>query len=153
MPVLFQKSSQRGTQDTDHCEGQRAENKLNRIHRDYGTFDLNRLRWDTTLKKRKAGKWQGRGTGLGKQTGRAGDRERSTPAPVIAMEEPLPRLHRPDGADLPPASFSRPHPPHRATSPSLFSVQKETRTALGGRWLPAGPRSTSRLSWRAWACG
>ena len=72
MPVLFQKSSQRGTQDTDHCEGQRAENKLNRIHRDYGTFDLNRLRWDTTLKKRKAGKWQGRGTGLGKQ--RAGPR-------------------------------------------------------------------------------
>ena len=56
-------------------------------------------------------------------------------------------------ADLPPVSSSHPPPPHRATSPSLFSVQKGTQTTPGGKCHPAGPGSTSRLSWRAWACG
>lgn len=31
-PVLHRKPSQRGTQDTDHCEGQEAKYKLNRVH-------------------------------------------------------------------------------------------------------------------------
>lgn len=57
------------------------------------------------------------------------------------------------GVDSPPGPSSHHPQPHRATSPSLFSVQKGTQTTQGGKCHPAGPRSTFQLFWLAWAYG